>query len=272
MRFAPRRWILPALGLLVAPHAAPAAEIDAELLFRELDANRNGYLSVYEAGEAHARLFHRMVRTSDEDGDGQLKPAEFAAGLTPIRADKPLVAKQTSRLPGSDALVVLIAKLDANADRRIMVAEVPARFREVFAQMLAQADGDKNGLLDARELATAPRLGVTAQLAASRLGMDVAAELAKLPRAQRAALESLGPLPANGDLAMMGNASPRRAAPRQLLKRFDANGDGALQRDEVPTRLTASFSRLDANGSGALEPQELLRAGDGRRPQSPRPQ
>jgi Ca2+-binding EF-hand superfamily protein len=329
---------------------ATAAEIDAPRLFAQLDADRDGRVTAAEAGDAHARLFARLLRTGDDDGDGRLSADEFAIALTPVRADKAMIRKQGSRLPGSDALVVMIARLDANGDRQIVADEVLEPLRGAFAGLLQRGDVDRNGKLDMRELADGgPPLALAAQLAASRLGIDVAAEYAALPPARREAIERIsafpnpqdimsnpqqaaelfGQLDANGDkrlateeappgfarliergdrdgdgtlseaewTAMVrrmnavrgamsgaaagpesmpgappGGAAAGRQNPRQLLRRLDADGDGALSRDEAPPRVKQAFSQLDADGDGKLTPRELQRLDGGRGQRSPRPQ
>ena len=48
--------------------------------------------------------------------------------------------------------------------------------------------------------------------------------------------------------------------PAQLLKRLkaaDANGDGVLDKSEVPDRLKERFDEVDLNGDGKLDPEEL---------------
>jgi hypothetical protein len=55
-------------------------------------------------------------------------------------------------------------------------------------------------------------------------------------------------------------ATRRRIGRRNMAERLlemDANGDGKLQRDEVPERMREMFDRLDTNGDGVLDADEL---------------
>ncbi len=241
-----------ALVVLATAHAT-GVEIDAPRLFTDLDANADGRLDADEVGTERARLFARLVRTSDDDGDGQLTADEFAAGLTPVRAEKALVEKLGSRLPGGDALVVMLAKLDANGDRRLVADEIPAQLRGVFETMLERGDADQNGRLETREIAQAgPQLGIVAQLAAARLGIDVPAELARLPQAQRQAMEQMDAYPRPGEMM----ADPEQAS--ELFARLDANGDKRLAADEAPEGVAPMIRRGDRDGDGQLSEREFL--------------
>jgi Ca2+-binding EF-hand superfamily protein len=239
-------------GFLSMAPAASAVEIDSPALFATLDANADGQLSRDEAGDAHARLFTRLLRTSDDDDNGQLTPDEFAAGLTPVRADKSLVEKQGSRTPGGDALIVAISLMDADGDLRLEAEEIPERFSDLYEQMLEPGDADKDGSLDAREIAQAgPQLGFIAQRAARRLGIDVQAELARLPEDQRQALERMDAFPRPEDIL----SDPEQAA--QLFERLDANDDDKLAPDEAPEGLARLIERGDRDGDGQLSRREF---------------
>jgi hypothetical protein len=149
--------------------------------------------------------------------------------------------------------------MDANGDRRLIASEIPASYRQVFARMLERGDADKNGRLEAREIAQAgPQLGLVAQLAARSLGIDVAAELARLPLDEREAMEPM-------DAYRRLNGAPATAVEirgrvRQLLNQFDRNGDGKLVAAEAPPRMARSFERFDRDASGDLDDEELQQA------------
>ena len=54
-------------------------------------------------------------------------------------------------------------------------------------------------------------------------------------------------------------AGPRPAQLLKRLKEADANGDGVLDKTEVPDRLKERFDEADLNGDGKLDPEELKR-------------
>jgi Ca2+-binding EF-hand superfamily protein len=318
-------------SLLVVLLAASvqSAEIDADRLFGDLDANDDGQVTAGEVGDERRLLFKRLARTGDADGDGKLSAEEFTAALQPVRAEKSLVEKQGSRLPGADALTVLMAKMDVNADRRIDADEVPEAYQRAFEQFLRPGDGDKDGNLEAREIGkSAPRLSIIAQLAARRMGLDVPAELAKIPAEQSMAMDQMDAyarpaemmadpaqaeqmfkrLDSNGDKQLVAEEAPGpfadrfaemvergdadgdkrlsrkeflamsrrlaefesarpdpqavRQAYRQLLNRFDGDGDGHLSVREAPPRIAENFDRADADANGKLDDAELKRVAE----------
>lgn len=323
-----RRILIPTSMVLTAlaagmPCATRAAE-PAVGLFAKLDANSDGQLAAGEIDDDHRLLFKRLVRTGDVDGDGQLSAEEFGLAIQPVRAEKPTVEKQGSRLPGADALVVLLVKMDANGDQQLDADEIPADYQRPFQQMLTAADDDKNGRLDRREIANgSPKLTAVANIAAARMGLNLEMELKELPEESMASMEQMDAYPqpgemlgdpkqaeklftrldANGDkqivakevegpfaerigemisradrnddqrlnkreflemaerISAFENGKPNPAAVkqarRQLLNRFDRNGDSALSADEAPPRLRQNFERADADGNGKLAGDEL---------------
>ena len=41
------------------------------------------------------------------------------------------------------------------------------------------------------------------------------------------------------------------------MKRIDANGDGKIQKDELPKQMQPLFDRLDGNSDGTIDSAEL---------------
>jgi len=54
-----------------------------------------------------------------------------------------------------------------------------------------------------------------------------------------------------------GNSGSSGGDPSQMISRMDANGDGMLQRDEIPEQMQGMFDRIDANGDGAIDADEM---------------
>ncbi len=255
------RRLLPCLLLCVLTATICAAEDDSRRLLADLDANHDGQLTRKEAGKENGLLFDRLVRTSDENGDGRLNAEEFAAALQPVRAEKAVVKKQGSRMPGSDALLVMVAKMDANRDRQLTANETPDRYRAVFEQMVKVGDDNKDGKIDAREMARqSPQLGLVAGMAARQMGIDVPAELAKLPKNDVMAMEQMDAYPRPEQMM----ADPAQA--QELFARLDVNGDGKLSAQEAPPQMAQRFDKMlqraDRDGDSQLslaEFQEMSR-------------
>ncbi|MCA9260832.1 MAG: hypothetical protein KDA61_16575 [Planctomycetales bacterium] len=222
--------------------------IDSGALFEQLDVNRDGFVDATEAPSDKQALFARLVHTSDENNDGRLTRDEFVAALEPVRVAKTLPTKPAADLPGSDALLALIANLDANGDGVMRPGEATGRFTSAFERLREVGDGDRDGTLTQREVSqAAPRLTRVAQRIVDSMRLDVPAELAKLSPRQRRVLEG------NGD----DPTQARRRVVRQLLQRFDKNDDRLLTPDEAPPRLKRQFSRYDFNQDQALDVEEI---------------
>ncbi|PCJ55988.1 MAG: hypothetical protein COA73_13075 [Candidatus Hydrogenedentota bacterium] len=62
-----------------------------------------------------------------------------------------------------------------------------------------------------------------------------------------------------GEGRSRGPGGEGRPSFSEIVSRFDANGDGKLQKSEAPERMLAHFDRLDSNGDGAVDPEEGAR-------------
>lgn len=236
---------------------AYAADADLRRLFQKLDTDHDRHLRADEVQTAHARLFARLLRIGDANGDGALSIAEFDHALAPVRPAKPLAEKVGNGLPGSDALLLLLVNMDANGDRAIEAKEVPPRYRPFFDQVEKIIGGEPDGRLDGPDLTrAAPRLTRAARQEAERLDIDVELELALLPEKKWALLQKMrGPYRPGDALA-----DPKRAL--ALFRRIDANGDGQVTLDEAPPAVADRLERLlrmaDRNHDGRLSEAELL--------------
>lgn len=244
------------LSILLLMLIVPVATA-AEQLFSQLDQNQDGWLEQAEIETQHHRLFQRLLRTADGDRDGRLSSAEFLTGLQPQSPAKPLVKKEGSELPGTDALLLLLAMMDVNTNGRIEATEVPQQFVEIFKRIEDRLGGERDGVLDRRELTqAAPALSQIAQRITQRMDLDVEVELALLSEQQwQSVQEMIGPR-RRGDLL----ADPQQA--REYFRRLDANGDGQITPAEVPQQLAERFEQLleraDRNRDDQISEQELM--------------
>jgi Ca2+-binding EF-hand superfamily protein len=274
---------------------APAQDIPA--LFQQLDANSDGQIAESEVGDEQRRLFKRLLRKADKDGDGKLSRAEFTAGLKEERpqppADEPNRGGQYAQFLQADPEQVF-KRLDGNGDGKVEFNEIPEPMRQRMQQFLEQADANRDKTLTLDELRKAfeflrraagiaqppapngPNRGgeerLFKALDANGDGTISAEELA-------AATAALKKLDQDGDGQLtrgeLGPAEPRAGGPRPggggmlrvepLLarwKQMDKDGDGKLSEDELPPGLKGRFDRVDANGDGFADQDELKAAAE----------
>ncbi|HVC94756.1 MAG TPA: hypothetical protein VND64_13740 [Pirellulales bacterium] len=209
---------------------SPSEVPNPETLFKQLDSDGDGQLAGDEAGEDHRRLFQRLLRRHDADGDGTLSLTEFTAGLKEappeIPADVPPPAEpneQLTRFLQADP-TELFNLLDANRDGKLVLDEVPAEGRPQFGQFFERADIDR----------------------------DKALTLDEFRKGHQQVRQYLG-TPAPGQ----GQAETRPGGPGQRLYRaLDLDGDGELSAEEL-ANAPRSLSKLDQDGDGTLSRREL---------------
>lgn len=247
------------LGLAIAPtRRAVAQSAAAPRSFADLDANGDGTATAEEAGTEQARFFSRLLQLGDKNGDGQLSAEEYAAVFAPAggAADRlrPDVTNRPDATSSRDALVLLLAKMDANADGRIVADEVPRELHSFFSILIERSDADKNRELDAVEIQRqSPLLESLAGAIAARMKLDVLTELAALPPERRQAIEAI--VPGLDPAAQAIQAAGQTAT----LRAFDANGDGVVGVDEAVGQLSELVERADADHDQKLSAPELQR-------------
>jgi Ca2+-binding EF-hand superfamily protein len=248
------------LGLLIGGLPLLAAEEpvrpDSQRLFRQLDQNRDGQLESEEIAGEHARLYVRLLRTADADGDGQLSEGEFAEGLKSKRTAKPMTEKPPSRLPGADELLLLVAMADVDADGVIDPDEVPERLRPFYLRLEQRVGGGDRRQIKLREIAkAAPGLTQFALATVKRLELDVDLEFSLLPDKNWALVERLNGPRRPGEVMADVDQS------LEFFRLLDTNGDGQVVYEEVPEQFTARFDRLlaraDRNRDQQISEQEM---------------
>jgi hypothetical protein len=235
--------------------ASPAGD---EALFGRLDADGNGKLRSDEVPKEHERLFARLARKGDGDGDGTLSRDEFLAALVPSRPEKPIEEKQPTDFPQANAVRYLLLSLDTEPDGYIEADEVPKDLQAVFDELCDDLDGNDNDALERYELARSfQSIGRLAVRHVNRNRINVDVELKKLERAQGSSVNRFdeAPRPIFDTLR-----DPKQA--RTTFDRLDANDDGELKSGEVPEPLQQQLERFmrlaDRDGSGGLSEREFL--------------
>ncbi len=254
------RQILPFFLFWAALAASAGAYADEHAaLFGRLDGDADGLLEAKEIAPEHARLFERLLRNADEDRDGRLTAAEFTAGLTPSTHPKPIVERRDEARPGSDALRLLLLRIDTDRDAMLTRGEAPPQLRESYDQLAAACDHNKDGQIAFRELVQAAGPATRAAAKISRQAKwDVAEELRLVEAQQGDAAGRFDRQPNPRDLL----ASPQRI--KSLFRELDSNHDGKLVMDEVPEqarqRLGRLLRRADRDRSGDVSLREFTQA------------
>jgi Ca2+-binding EF-hand superfamily protein len=206
-------------SIVLAQDDAKGPKRDSSRLFDRLDGNKDGSVTKDEVPEERQRLFTRLVRSADKNGDGKLTSEEFNAGLQDDRRTRP-DAPERPRPGGPDrpggAMVgpaALMRVLDADGDGAISKSEI-----DEAPKALKKLDRNGDGQLTREELG--PRGGVQ-------------------PPAVR---------PGQAAGALM-----------ERIRNLDENNDGKWTKDELPERFQEQFDTLDANKDGSLDREELSR-------------
>jgi hypothetical protein len=242
----------------VCPACLAIESAASTTLFEQLDTNGNGLLNRAEIDPKHQRLFDRIVRQANAGRNGELSLAEFLAGLTPRRPEKPLEKKPLDRLPGADAIRLLLLKMDTNRDAILEANEVPVELLDVFDQLVETADRNRDDRLNCRELmASTVQLSRISRRIVSRLEINVDRKLARLRRIEGDKFNRFDKQPKSRQLFENGASAPK------IFARLDADGNGLLEFSEVPGRFGPFFQQLlqqaDQDRDKSLSRQEFLK-------------
>jgi Ca2+-binding EF-hand superfamily protein len=242
----------------------------AEQLFQRLDRDGDGKLTGDEIPE---RLWNQL-ESVDSDDDGSIAPDELKKALASAAADR----------PGGDEAKTMVAlifqRLDKNSDGKLAKDELTGP----LAERLKRADGNQDGTITKEELlAAAARLrssgtdsgtisadGVLRMLDKNQDGQLTADELPDGVAARLKAADSNrdGTI-TRAELEEMLKNTPRRKGPagsagranlQQMFQRADADGDGKLSRDELPSQMAERLMQADSDGDGKLSKEELTAA------------
>jgi len=270
--------------LLLAAAAARAQDGAVDMVLRVWDANMDGVLSRDELPDDG--IFEKV----DENGDGKLTRAELAAFFEakpkpPVKKATPAPepAKKKSEVAMQEPRTIkervadLFRRLDRNKDGKLQRAELAGLTDEIFSQY----DRTRNGEWSRREATRWVKDSVAA--AKQNPNPRNFFQLFDMNRDKKVTKREYdGPgaffrrydhnkdkVITEGELAMGPDAGrmqkgdkefmadgPTRMPKRNLLERYDANGDGRITLAEMGNAESV-LKRLDRNGDGVLTGGEV---------------
>jgi Ca2+-binding EF-hand superfamily protein len=253
----------PRVIMMLAQRGTPRPDVRpdlqmAEQRFAELDANKDGKLTVDEVPEPQREVFEQVLQRLGEDGAKAISkeqcPRLFMAMMA--QRGRPPFGPGVGTMPP----LAVIRVLDGNSDGELSKEEI-----ENAAKSLATLDKNGDGSLSREELF--PGAG----------GAFPGRPGERRPDQPRPEGRPDQPRPEGrpGDRPAEGRPAPNAEQLRARLKEMDTDKDGKISKEEAQGRVKENFDRIDANSDGFVDEAEikvLLQRGDGRRPEGRRPE
>lgn len=229
--------------------AAKSGTADPAAMFAELDSNKDGQLSSEEVPEERKRLFERLVRLSDKNGDKKLSAEEFAAGLQGGSAKSEEPRPDRPPREGRPGGGRFFERLDANSDGKVSPDEVPEERRDGFKKLIERGDKDGDGALSKEEFAAAFAGGPAAD--------------GKRPEGREPGrlFERLD-TNKDGKVTVDEAPEPFRERIEALIRHADKDGDGAVTLEEFREAGPPNRKRPGAPGKGDDQPDQPAKDAD----------
>jgi Ca2+-binding EF-hand superfamily protein len=273
-------------------------------LFDKLDVNHDGQITADEVPEEQRRLFNRLLRRADKNGDGKLSREEFLVGMAndhpKHQAEEPSAAENKADQPTAAAMdkkpndgqpttgggfgfggggfgggtgggfggggfaggagpgpfmgIALFHALDTNGDGKLDAKEIAAAADVLKKLANTQGEITREELLKTLPPGMGPGPGGFAGRAAGFGGGAGGA-------GGFGGGTASGIVAGKGGLAKALAGDPNGANAEEGVKRvlamFDKNGDGKLEKSELPPHMQEHFEELDTNHDGVLDEAEI---------------
>jgi Ca2+-binding EF-hand superfamily protein len=210
------------------PAGGPAGEgpLDPERMFKRLDANHDGKVTLDEVPEPRREMFKRLLARGDKNGDGALQEQEFIQAFAGVAAStgQPGAGQRPDGRPDPKRL---FQRFDKNGDGKVTLGEVPEERKKMLERMIHRAgkSGDQGLTLDeftAAFTALRPDKGQPPATAGKP------APPAAVPGISRASL--FGALDTDHDGKL---SSGEIAAAAEIIRKLDTDGDGYVTVQEI---------------------------------------
>lgn len=262
--------------------AAGQGSGESRALFKRLDKNSDGSISIDEVPEAQQRLLQRLLRQGDQNGDGKLTMQEFERANTPDEFPKTPLNQEGG---GRDEARQRFEMLDRNKDGKVTLDEVPEPLRDRLKPIFDRSGKKELDLEDLGRFGGGGRPGpddifkrldtnLDGKVSKDELPAEVRQRLAPLFERIGKDEVTLEQFRSFGDQLRETMGRPEMGNPEEMFGRFDANSDGKLTVDEVPERarplVQAIMRRAGKEANGSLTKGEfaknLPQGRDGERP------